>query len=76
MTGDPGRTWRRYLNVQIRKEEAIPELDLVQRYEGPQSFRTISATKEKGKYGPFAELAWDPVPKEVEDDDVPLLPWS
>lgn len=59
MTGDPGRAWRLYLNVQIRKDEAIPELDLVQRFEGPQSFRTVSAAKERGKYGPFAELAED-----------------
>lgn len=68
MTGDQGRTWRLYLSVQIRKDEAISELDLVQIFKGLQSFRTISAAKERGKYGPFGELAWEPMPKEVEDN--------
>lgn len=33
-------------------------------------FQDYINTKERGKYGPFAELAWDPVPKDLLDDNV------
>lgn len=57
--------------MQIRRDEAIPVLDLVTdrkvcRFSGLYQQQKT----DREKYGCFAELAWDPVPKEVEDNDV------
>lgn len=54
-----------------KERQSHPELDLVR----DMKVYTVSGLyqqqkKDRGKYGPFAEVAWSPVPKDVEDDDV------